>query len=173
MAIGGGARALGMGGAFTAVASDASAVFWNPAGMSGFEKRQLLFMHSERFGDLVNYNFASFVSPTSSFVSSDREASFGIALMHQGVDDIIIANDSNTQIIDTDGDGIFEPLHHADRDVHAGEEAGRIHYPWDPARPPETLFYAADGILFGRRQPGRVRPGNCCLVVAAPYRGEL
>ena len=42
---------------------------------------------------------------------------------------------------------------------------------WDPARPPETLTYQADGILYGRRQPGRVKPGNCCLVVAAPYRG--
>ena len=35
------------------------------------------------------------------------------------------------------------------------------------ARAPETLTYQADGILYGRRQPGRVKPGNCCLVVAA------
>ena len=33
--------------------------------------------------------------------------------------------------------------------------------------------YQADGILYGRRQPGRVRPGNCCLVVAAPYDGDI
>ena len=39
----------------------------------------------------------------------------------------------------------------------------------DPARAPETLYYETDGILYGRRQPGRVRPGNCCLTVAAPY----
>ncbi len=38
---------------------------------------------------------------------------------------------------------------------------------------PEILYYQADGILYGRRQPGRVRPGNCCLVVAAPYSGSL
>ena len=30
---GGGARALGMGGAFTAVADDPSTTFWNPAGL--------------------------------------------------------------------------------------------------------------------------------------------
>ena len=42
-----------------------------------------------------------------------------------------------------------------------------------PARAPDELFYQADGILYGRRQPGRVRPGNCCLAVAAPYRGAL
>jgi N2-acetyl-L-2,4-diaminobutanoate deacetylase len=70
-------------------------------------------------------------------------------------------------------DGVFEPLHQNGAEVRAGELAGRIHYTWDPARPPDELRYQADGILYGRRQPGRVRPGNCCLVVAAPYRGTL
>ncbi|HZT18326.1 MAG TPA: succinylglutamate desuccinylase/aspartoacylase family protein [Dongiaceae bacterium] len=70
-------------------------------------------------------------------------------------------------------DGIFEPFHPLGREVRAGEPAGCIHCTWEPMRPPGTLHYRADGILFGRRQPGRVRPGNCCLVVAAPYRGEL
>ena len=71
------------------------------------------------------------------------------------------------------GDGIFEPFHPNGRSVRAGEPAGRIHYTWDPAREPETLHYQSDGILYGRRQPGRVKPGNCCLVVAAPYDGEI
>lgn len=71
------------------------------------------------------------------------------------------------------GDGIFEPFHPNGRSVKAGEPAGRIHYTWDPARQPEVLHYHADGILYGRRQPGRVKPGNCCLVVAAPYDGEI
>jgi hypothetical protein len=70
-------------------------------------------------------------------------------------------------------DGIFEPFHENGRQVRTSEAAGRIHCTWDPARPPETLTYQADGILYGRRQPGRVKPGNCCLVVAAPYRGDL
>jgi hypothetical protein len=38
VAIGAGARALGMGGAFTAVADDASASTWNPAGMTQLER---------------------------------------------------------------------------------------------------------------------------------------
>jgi len=70
-------------------------------------------------------------------------------------------------------DGIFEPFHAKGREVHAGEPAGRIHVPWDPARSPEELTYQADGILYGRRQPGRVVPGNSCLIVAAPYAGDL
>ncbi|MDF2811542.1 MAG: succinylglutamate desuccinylase [Microvirga sp.] len=70
-------------------------------------------------------------------------------------------------------DGVFEPFHANGATVSAGQPAGRIHCTWDPSRPPDLLHYAADGILYGRRQPGRVRPGNCCLVVAAPYRGVL
>jgi predicted deacylase len=70
-------------------------------------------------------------------------------------------------------DGIFEPFHANGREVHSGEPAGRIHCTWDPTRLPETVHYRADGILYGRRQPGRVRPGNCCLVVATDYRGDL
>lgn len=70
-------------------------------------------------------------------------------------------------------DGIFEPFHPLGVEVRQGQPAGRLHCTWDPTRPPETLHYQADGILYGRRQPGRSRPGNCCLVVAAPYEGEL
>jgi N-alpha-acetyl-L-2,4-diaminobutyrate deacetylase len=65
-------------------------------------------------------------------------------------------------------DGIFEPFHQNGATVHAGEPAGRIHQTWDATRSPEVLRYDADGLLYGRRQPGRVRPGNCCLVVASP-----
>ena len=106
MAIGAGARALGMGGAFSAVADDASTIYWNPAGMSGFEKRQLMLMHSEQFGNLIDYNFGSYVSPTG-LVSEEREGAFGIALVHMGIDDIIVTNDLTFS--DVDGDGIFEP----------------------------------------------------------------
>ncbi|QIG50663.1 succinylglutamate desuccinylase [Nordella sp. HKS 07] len=70
-------------------------------------------------------------------------------------------------------DGVFEPSHPNGQKVKAGEEAGRIHCLWDPTRPPDLLHYQADGILYGRRQPGRVKPGNCCLVVASLYEGDL
>jgi len=70
-------------------------------------------------------------------------------------------------------DGIFEPYHLNGDKIHAGDAAGRIHCTWDPTRAPEVLHYQVDGILYGRRQPGRVRPGNCCLVVASPFSGDL
>lgn len=65
-------------------------------------------------------------------------------------------------------DGVFEPLHSNGDAVHSGEPAGRIWTPWAPDRPPLTVRYEADGILYARRPIGRVRPGNCCAVVAQP-----
>lgn len=106
MAIGGGARPLGMGGAFTAVAGDASTVYYNPAGVSGWDTRQALFMHSERFGDELNFNFGSFVSPTE-FFAPGREAGFGVALIHLGAPDIPITN--HIAYVDVNGDGEFTP----------------------------------------------------------------
>jgi predicted deacylase len=70
-------------------------------------------------------------------------------------------------------DGIFEPFHALGDAVSRGAAAGRIHCTWEPARVPETVNYGADGVLFGLRQPGRVRPGNCCAVVASPYAEML
>lgn len=66
-------------------------------------------------------------------------------------------------------DGVLEPFHECGTAVSAGQPAARIHFLTDPGRTPTTLHYAADGIVYAVRQPGRVRPGNCCLVVAAPY----
>lgn len=66
-------------------------------------------------------------------------------------------------------DGVYEPLHKLGTEVEAGQLAGRIHFLANPGRAPVELHYRASGILYGRRQPGRVRPGNCCFVVASPY----
>ena len=70
-------------------------------------------------------------------------------------------------------DGVFEPQHRLGTEVQAGDIAGRIHFLANPGRTPVELRYGASGIVYGRRQPGRVRPGNCCLVVASPYAGRL
>ena len=65
-------------------------------------------------------------------------------------------------------EGIFEPFHALGSRVNVGQPAGQIHTVWEPSRPAEVVHYACDGIVFARRQPGRVTPGNCCMVVAAP-----
>lgn len=65
-------------------------------------------------------------------------------------------------------EGVFEPFHPNGTPVTAGQPAGRIHIVWDMTRPPVTLHYGVDGVVFARRHPGHVSPGNCCLVVASP-----
>ncbi|MBL8597956.1 MAG: succinylglutamate desuccinylase/aspartoacylase family protein [Devosia sp.] len=68
-------------------------------------------------------------------------------------------------------DGVFEPFHDLGEHVSAGQPAGRIHRIWDLTAGPVTVHYAADGIVYGQRHPGRVALGNCCVVVASPYGG--
>lgn len=68
-----------------------------------------------------------------------------------------------------DDDGVFEPLGELGSVVRKGDVAGRIHFPRTPAREPVVLHYAIDGVVFAKRQPGRVRPGNCCFVIADEY----
>ncbi len=55
--LGVGARAIGMGDAYTAVAGDASSVYWNPAGIMNVESVDVTLMHSEWFQD-IRYEYA-------------------------------------------------------------------------------------------------------------------
>lgn len=70
-------------------------------------------------------------------------------------------------------DGVFEGAHRLGEQVAAGEIAGHIHDLRQPWRTPEPVHYASGGMVFGRRQPGRVAEGNCCVVVASPHAGVL
>ncbi len=59
LSIGVGGRALGMGSAYTAVANDVTAGYWNPAGLSKVEYPEIILMHDQRYGDIVNYNYGA------------------------------------------------------------------------------------------------------------------
>ena len=82
MAIGIGGRALGMGGAFVAVANDVTAGYYNPAGLANLNYPQISLMHSEQFGNLVNYDYAAVGIPFG------EDMSFGLSIMRLGVDGI-------------------------------------------------------------------------------------
>ncbi len=111
MALGGGARAMAMGGAFTAIADDATAIFWNPAGLAGFpsflaapDAWEIALMHSERFGDLIDYNYIS-----AAFPLNPGKSGWGVSLIHMGIGDIRVIPMSPGMIGNSDGDEIFEP----------------------------------------------------------------
>jgi len=59
-----GARALGMGGAFYAVADDATAAYWNPAGLAYLERKEVTFMQSTLFAD-TQYGYFGYAHPTA------------------------------------------------------------------------------------------------------------
>lgn len=65
--IGVGARALAMGGAYTALADDAHAVYWNPAGLARMEKREAAASHAE-LGNSTRHDFLTYAHPTSQAV---------------------------------------------------------------------------------------------------------
>jgi len=57
-----GSRTLGMGGAFVAVANDASAMYWNPAGLSKLYQYEVLLAHSEWLAD-ISFDYIGVVLP--------------------------------------------------------------------------------------------------------------
>ncbi|HAB54342.1 MAG: hypothetical protein A2315_09685 [Ignavibacteria bacterium RIFOXYB2_FULL_35_12] len=73
--IGVGGRASAMGESFIAVANDASALYWNPAGVVQFEQHQVIFSHNQWVGDIshdflgVVYHFDAANSIGASLIS--------------------------------------------------------------------------------------------------------
>jgi hypothetical protein len=59
--LGVGARSLAMGGAVVAGPFDGSVGYWNPAGIGTLSGRQVLAMHAETFGSLLNHDFIGYV----------------------------------------------------------------------------------------------------------------
>jgi len=61
--IGVGARPLGMGGAFVALADDANAASYNAAGLGYIDAPQLGFTNAQQFAGLITYNYIGGVLP--------------------------------------------------------------------------------------------------------------
>lgn len=65
LSIGVGPRAISMGGAFTSIGNDASALYWNPAGIAKLNNYEAMFSHTNLFKDLeISLNYAAIVIPT-------------------------------------------------------------------------------------------------------------
>ncbi len=99
ISIGVGGRALGMGGAYAALANDVTAGYWNPAGLSKINYPQLSLMHTEQFGSLVNYDYAALAIPFGS------NSSMGLSVIRLGIDGI---PDTRNAWVDENGNGILD-----------------------------------------------------------------
>ena len=77
-----GSRALGMGGAFVAVASDVTAGYWNPAGLVDAPGLQFEFMHAKQFMSSIQYDYIG-----ASKLMKDNTG-LGLTLLRWSVNDI-------------------------------------------------------------------------------------
>ena len=63
LSLGVGARANAMGGAYTAVANDASSIYWNPAGIASSDQFQALFTYTNLFAG-INLDYFGLIIPS-------------------------------------------------------------------------------------------------------------
>lgn len=66
LSIGIGPRANAMGGAFSSIADDASAMYWNPGGLAFQSQSQAFFTYTELFAD-INVNYFGLTIPTGAW----------------------------------------------------------------------------------------------------------
>lgn len=77
-----GVRALGMGGAFSAVGSDAAAIRWNPAAIAALQRQEVTGAYADRFGLGLGESYLAYVLPVT-----ERHA-LGLDWFHRGYDDL-------------------------------------------------------------------------------------
>ncbi len=77
-----GVRAIGMGGAFSAVASDAAAVRWNPAAIATLQRQEITGAYADRYGLGLDESYLAYVLPLT-----ERHA-LGLDWFHRGFDDV-------------------------------------------------------------------------------------
>ncbi len=94
LAIGVGARALGMGYAYTAAVNDVTSGYWNPAGLMGIKgDLQVGAMHSEYFAGIAKYDYIGVGKRI------DTTSAISFSVIRFGVDNI----PNTTDLIDNNG----------------------------------------------------------------------
>ena len=101
LAIGVGARSLGMSGAFSSVTNDVTSGYWNPAGLLFIESNiQLAFMHSQYFAGLAQYDYGGIA------IKADENNHIAFSYVRFGIDDI----PDTSELIDSDGNVNYDRI---------------------------------------------------------------
>ena len=93
--IGVGSRAMAMGGAYVALANDASALYWNPAGVTSMRRIELIAAHTEWFAG-ISHQFVGVTVP----LGPDNVVGLSAILLTAGAME-------QTTIQAPDGNGVF------------------------------------------------------------------
>lgn len=94
-----GARPLGMGGAFTGLADDVTAVFFNQAGISAIRQREVMAMHTSASFDR-QLNFLAFVAP-----NHKGDSGWGLSYTRFSIDGIPETRESSVGVPIVNPDG--------------------------------------------------------------------
>jgi long-subunit fatty acid transport protein len=86
--IGVGGRAAAMGESFVAISDDASALYWNPAGLAQFKSNQVIFSHNIWLVD-INHDFLGAV------YHLDSDNTFGISLTSLSMEKMPVTTEFN------------------------------------------------------------------------------
>jgi hypothetical protein len=94
LSLGAGAKGMGMGNAQVSVVNDATAGYWNPAGLlQSKNKYEIALMHSEYFAGIAKYDYGAISTKL------DSNSAAGISIVRFGVDNI----PNTTELIDANG----------------------------------------------------------------------
>ncbi|OGS49479.1 MAG: hypothetical protein A3J79_13345 [Elusimicrobia bacterium RIFOXYB2_FULL_62_6] len=155
--LGMGARAIAMGGAYSAVADDASAAYWNPAGLVRSEGASFMFMHASYLSG-ISFDYLS-------FAASKGSSAFGgsIGYMNAGS---IAQTDNNGAAL-----GSYQPRDYygtvsyaADLDA-IGAETGRYSAGLSAKYLSSTIIEKAGAVAFDAGLTGRFEIAGAPLKV--------
>ncbi len=105
MELGVGARSLALGGAGAAISTDATAGYWNPAGLNVLQFPMAAAMHESRFDGTVNYDYGAFALPLNATSSA------ALSILHIGVNNIL---DTRNALVDLNNNGQLDPNEYLD-----------------------------------------------------------
>ncbi len=161
LGMGVGARAAAMGSAYVAVAEDATAAYWNPAGLTGVEHYGFSTQHADMFQQgtqesalmrgLAQYNFMNVVVPFNA-------GKLGISWMRLGIDDV-----PRVTFDDVNGDGILGTFR--DLNQNGVKDVGERYI--DTPQIAETFSTSDDALLLSYAQvlTERVSVGGTAKIV--------